>query len=47
MAALMLLRSTAAITKSIRHAEGSQCLHDQIDEAGTKRLLMEVSTQQR
>ena len=47
MAALMLVNSTAAITKSIRDAEESQRLHNKIDEARTERLLMEVNTQQR
>ncbi|WP_426031205.1 YiaA/YiaB family inner membrane protein [Cypionkella sp. TWP1-2-1b2] len=47
MAALMLVSSTAAITKSIRDAEESQRLHNKIDEARTERLLMEVNTQQR
>ena len=44
MAALMLVNSTAAITKSIRDAEESQRLHNKIDEARTERLLMEVNT---
>ena len=44
MAALMLVSSTAAITKSIRDAEESQRLHNKIDEARTERLLMEVNT---
>ncbi|GLS87091.1 hypothetical protein GCM10010873_20650 [Cypionkella aquatica] len=43
MAALMLVSSTAAITKSIRDAEESQRLHNKIDEARTERLLMEVN----
>ncbi len=43
MAALMLVNSTAAITKSIRDAEESQRLHNKIDEARTERLLMEVN----
>lgn len=47
MAALMLVNSTAAITKSIRDAEESQRLHNKIDEARTERLLMEVNTPQR
>jgi hypothetical protein len=43
MAALMLVSSTAAITKSIRDAEESTRLHNKIDEARTERLLMEVN----
>ena len=43
MAALMLVSSTAAITKSIRDAEESQRLHHKIDEARTERLLMETA----
>jgi hypothetical protein len=43
MAALMLVSSTAAITKSIRDSEESQRLHNKIDEARTERLLMETA----
>ena len=43
MAALMLVNSTAAISKSIRDAEESQRLHNKIDEARTERLLMEAA----
>ena len=44
MAALMLVSSTVAITKSIRDTEESQRLHNKIDEARTERLLMEVNS---
>ena len=43
MAALMLVSSTAAISKSIRDAEEATRLHNKLDEARTERLLMEVS----
>lgn len=43
MAALMLVSSTAAISKSIRDAEESTRLHNKIDEARTERLLMEAA----
>ena len=43
MAALMLVSSTVAITKSIRDTEESQRLHNKIDEARTERLLMETA----
>ena len=43
MAALMLVSSTAAISKSIRDAEESTRLHNKIDEARTERLLMETA----
>lgn len=44
MAALMLVSSTAAISKSIRDAEEATRLHNKLDEARTERLLMEVGT---
>ncbi len=44
MAALMLVNTTATITKAIRDTEESQRLHNKIDEARTERLLMEVAT---
>ena len=43
MAALMLVSSTVAITKSLRDNEESQRLHNKLDEARTERLLMEVN----
>lgn len=43
MAALMLVSSTAAISKSIRDAEEATRLHNKLDEARTERLLMEVN----
>jgi hypothetical protein len=43
MAALMLVNSTAAITKTLRDNEESQRLYNKLDEARTERLLMEVS----
>ncbi len=45
MAALMLVSSTVAITKSLRDNEESQRLHNKLDEARTERLLAEVSAQ--
>ena len=45
MAALMLVSSTAAITKTLRDNEESQRLYNKLDEARTERLLMEVSAQ--
>ncbi|MGP3699690.1 YiaA/YiaB family inner membrane protein [Rhodobacter sp. NSM] len=44
MAALMLVNSTAAITKSVRDREEATRLHNKLEEAHTERLLMEVST---
>ncbi len=43
MAALMLVSSTVAITKTLRDNEESQRLYNKLDEARTERLLMEVS----
>ena len=44
MAAIMLVSSTAAITKSIRDSEESGRLHNKIEDAKTERLLAEVSS---
>ncbi|MGB7269844.1 MAG: YiaA/YiaB family inner membrane protein [Albidovulum sp.] len=44
MAALMLVSSTVAITKTVRDVEESNRLHNKLDEARTERLLMEVSS---
>lgn len=46
MAALMLVNSTAGITKSIRDNEESQKLHNKIDDARTERILAEASATQ-
>ena len=43
MAALMLVHTTASVTKALRDTEESQRLHNKIDEARTERLLMEVN----
>lgn len=43
MAALMLVSSTIAITKSLRDREESDRLHNKIEEARTERLLAEVA----
>lgn len=45
--AAALFPITAVITESFRNAAESQHLHNKIDEARTKRLRMEVNTQQR
>jgi hypothetical protein len=45
MAALMLVSSTVAITKTLRDTEESQRLYNKLDEARTERLLMEVNAQ--
>lgn len=45
MAAIMLVSSTAAITKTIRDNEESDRLHNKIEDAKTERLLAEVSVQ--
>lgn len=45
MAALMLVSSTVAITKTLRDTEESQRLYNKLEEARTERLLMEVSAQ--
>jgi hypothetical protein len=44
MAAILLVSSTAAITKSIRDAEESGRLHNKIEDAKTERLLAEVGS---
>ena len=44
MAAILLVSSTAAITKSIRDSEESGRLHNKIEDAKTERLLAEVSS---
>ncbi len=43
MAALMLVNSTAAITKTLRDGEESQRLYNKLEEARTERILMEVN----
>lgn len=43
MAALMLVSSTAGITKAIRDSEESGRLHNKLEDARTERLLAEVS----
>ncbi|KAG1647406.1 hypothetical protein GQR58_030622 [Nymphon striatum] len=43
MAAIMLVSSTAGITKAIRDTEESQRLHNKLEDAHTERLLSEVS----
>jgi hypothetical protein len=43
MAAIMLVSSTATITKSIRDSEESNRLHNKIEDAKTERLLAEAS----
>lgn len=43
MAAIMLVSSTAGITKAIRDTEESQKLHNKIEDAQTERLLSETS----
>ena len=44
MAAIMLVSSTAAITKAIRDTEESGRLHNKLEDAKTERLLAEVSS---
>ncbi|MFP7675733.1 YiaA/YiaB family inner membrane protein [Marivita sp. S0852] len=44
MAALMLVSSTAGITKSIRDAEESDRIYNKLEDARTERLLAEVSS---
>lgn len=44
MAALMLVYSTAAITKALRDKEEADLLHNKLEEARTERLLAEVTT---
>lgn len=43
MAAIMLVSSTAGITKALRDIEESQRLHNKLEDARTERLLAEVS----
>ena len=43
MAAIMLVSSTAGITKAVRDTEESKRLHNKIEDARTERLLAEVS----
>lgn len=43
MAAIMLISSTAGITKAIRDTEESGRLHNKLEDARTERLLAEVS----
>lgn len=43
MAAIMLVSSTAAITKALRDNEESERLHNKIEDARTERLLAETS----
>jgi len=43
MAAIMLVSTTAGITKAIRDTEESKRLHNKLEDAQTERLLAEVS----
>ncbi|MEM7241992.1 MAG: YiaA/YiaB family inner membrane protein [Pseudomonadota bacterium] len=43
MAAIMLVSSTAGITKSIRDTEESNRLHNKLEDARTDKLLAEAS----
>ena len=43
MAAIMLVSSTATITKTIRDVEESDRMHNKIEDAKTERLLAEAS----
>lgn len=43
MSALMLVSSTAAISKSLRDSEEAERLHNKIEDAQTERLLAETS----
>lgn len=43
MSAIMLVSTTAAITKAIRDGEESARLHNKLEDARTERLLAEVS----
>ncbi|MEM6939798.1 MAG: YiaA/YiaB family inner membrane protein [Pseudomonadota bacterium] len=43
MSAIMLVSTTAGITKSIRDTEESARLHNKLEDARTERLLAEVS----
>lgn len=44
MASIMLVSSTATITKTIRDGEESVRLHNKIEDARTERLLAEASS---
>ena len=44
MSAIMLVSTTAAITKTIRDTEESARLHNKLEDARTERLLAEVSS---
>ena len=43
MSAIMLVSTTAAITKALRDNEESERLHNKIEDAQTERLLAETS----
>lgn len=43
MSAIMLVSTTAAITKALRDQEESKKLHNKLEDAHTERLLAEVS----
>ncbi len=43
MAAIMLVSSTAGITKAVRDTEESKRLHNKLEDARTERMLAEVS----
>jgi len=43
MAAIMLVSTTAAITKSLRDTEEAERLHNKIEDAQTERLLAETA----
>lgn len=45
MAALMLVYSTASITKAVRDQEENNRIYNKIEDAKTERLLAEVSAQ--
>ncbi|MEM8579448.1 MAG: YiaA/YiaB family inner membrane protein [Pseudomonadota bacterium] len=45
MAALMLVSSTAAISKSLRDGEEANRLHNRIEDARTERLLAETDVE--
>ncbi|MEC3860652.1 YiaA/YiaB family inner membrane protein [Mesobacterium sp. TK19101] len=44
MAALMLVYSTASITKALRDKEESDRIYNKLEDAKTERMLAEVST---
>jgi hypothetical protein len=44
MAAIMLVSSTAGITKALRDVEESEKIHNKIEDAQTERLLSETSS---